>query len=127
MVLDPSPPPLHSIPRAEWRGLTAFARCNKACVFRKICHFVLEFAIFPKYSGTLIIARNSHTNRLTSEDTEYNLSVYSVSTSNFKPSPSTRGPSVPYVALQHTATHCNKPLPSYYPVCQTRLWGGYGQ
>jgi len=37
-------------------------------------------------SGTQIIARDSHTNQLTSEDTEYNLSVYEVSTSNFEPS-----------------------------------------
>ena len=50
-------------------------------------HFVLEFVISPKYSGTQMIARDSHSNRLTSEDTENNLSVYKVSTSNFKPSP----------------------------------------
>jgi len=41
-----------------------------------LCHFVLEFGIPPKYSGTQIMARDSHTNRLTSEDTEYNLSVH---------------------------------------------------
>jgi len=40
-----------------------------------LCHFVLEFGISPKYSGTQIIARDSHSNQLTSEDTEYNLSV----------------------------------------------------
>ena len=49
-------------------------------------HLVMKFAICPKYSGTQIIARDSHSNRLTSEDTEYHFSVYEVSTSNFKPS-----------------------------------------
>jgi len=39
-------------------------------------HFVLECAISLKYSGTQIIARDSHSNRLTFEDTEYNVSVY---------------------------------------------------
>ena len=41
-----------------------------------LCHFVLEFVISPKYSGAQIIARDSQSNRLTSEDTEYKLSVY---------------------------------------------------
>jgi len=41
----------------------------------------------PKYFGTQIIARDSQSNRLTSEDTEYNLSVYSVCSSNLKPVP----------------------------------------
>jgi len=39
-------------------------------------HFVLESVISPKYSGTQIIARHSHSNRLTTEDAEYNLFVY---------------------------------------------------
>ena len=51
---------------------------------------ILESVISSKYSGTQILARDSHSNRLTSADTEYNLSVYSISTSNFKPSPLTR-------------------------------------
>jgi len=54
-------------------------------------HFILEIAISPKYSGTQIIAGDSHSNRLTSEDTEYNLSVYQVSTSTLTPLNSTRG------------------------------------
>jgi len=39
-------------------------------------HFVLECVISPKYSGTRIIAKTSHSNRLTSEDPEYFLCVY---------------------------------------------------
>jgi len=39
-------------------------------------HFVLEFVISQKYSGTQIIARDSDSNRLTPEDTEYNFPVY---------------------------------------------------
>ena len=39
-------------------------------------HFVLESVSSPKYSGTQIITRDSQSNRLTSEDTDYNLSVY---------------------------------------------------
>jgi len=39
-------------------------------------HFVLEFVMSLKYAGTRIVARDSHSNRLTSEDTEYNVSVY---------------------------------------------------
>jgi len=30
-------------PRVEWRGLSAFARCNKACVFRKIIYVTLSW------------------------------------------------------------------------------------
>ena len=42
-----------------------------------LSHFVWKFAIYPKYFGTQIIARDYHSNRLTSEDAEYyNLSVY---------------------------------------------------
>ena len=29
---------MYMYPRVEWRGLTAFATSNKACVFRKIIH-----------------------------------------------------------------------------------------
>jgi len=64
----------------------------------------LEFVISPKYSGTQIIARDSHSNWLTSEDTEYNLSVYSVSTPNFKPSPLHRWTATLQRALQQSAT-----------------------
>ena len=90
-------------PRVKWRGHTAFARHNKACVFLHL-NYLAEKLQIPtqilwnsdyrrnynfqhKYCGTQIIARDSHSNRLTSEDKEHNLSVYSVSTSNFKPSP----------------------------------------
>jgi len=83
------------IPKVKWRGLTAFARRNKACIFvflhfllfceaqqsvrfpqLNLGHLVLEFVTSPEYSETQITARDSHSNRLTSGDTEYNLSVY---------------------------------------------------
>jgi len=70
----------------EWRGLSL---APERVRFPKdnLGHSVLEFVISLTYSGTQIIARNSLSNRLTSEDTEYSLSVYQISTSNFKPSP----------------------------------------
>jgi len=45
-------------PRVELRGLTAFARRNSACVFRKFIHLG-HFVISPKYSGTQIISEIS--------------------------------------------------------------------
>jgi len=51
------------------KGLTTFDRRNKACVFRQL--FFFEFVISIIYSETRIIARDSHSNRLESEDPEY--------------------------------------------------------
>ena len=51
--------------------LGAIKRAFSAIQFRSFCLGICDF--FPKYSGTQIIARDSHSNRLTSEDTEYNL------------------------------------------------------
>jgi len=63
-------------PRVEWRGLTAFARQGVRFPQDNLGHFVLEFVVSPKYVGIQIIAKDSQSNRLTSEDTQYNLSVY---------------------------------------------------
>jgi len=46
----------HTHPRVEWRGLTAFARRNKACVFRKLIN-LRHSVISPKYFGTQIISK----------------------------------------------------------------------
>ena len=60
----------------EWRGeglqhlLGATKRAFSAIFFRPTGSFKL------KYFEIQIIARDSHSNRLTSEGTEYNLSVY---------------------------------------------------
>jgi len=76
----------------EWRGLTAFTRCNKHDVRfpqDNLCHFVLEFIVSPKYSGPQIIARDSHSNRLTSkiQNTSTTFLCIKFPPSNFKPSP----------------------------------------
>ena len=62
------------------RGERAYSICQAQQSVRfpqvNLGHFVLEFVISPKHSGTQIIARDSRSNRLTPEDTAYNLSVY---------------------------------------------------
>jgi len=66
-------------PRVQWRGLTAFARRNKACIFRKIIYVTLFWnRIFSQNNLELGLspARDSQSNRLTCEDTEYNLSLF---------------------------------------------------
>ena len=55
-----------------WKGLTTFASCNKTCVLFLL--YILKLGFSPEiptqYSGTRIIARDSHTKRLKSEVTE---------------------------------------------------------
>ena len=65
-------------PRLEWKGLTTFARRNKARMFLRwnILKPGLSPEINTEYSETRIIARDSHSNRLKSEDTEIYDSVY---------------------------------------------------
>ena len=50
-------------------------------------HFVLKFVLCPKHSGTQIVAKDSHSNRQTSEYPERTLCVYSIATSKSQPSP----------------------------------------
>ena len=57
-------------------GLQLQQGATKHAFSDNLDHYLLEFVISPKYSGTQIIVRDSHSNRLTSEDTEYNNSVY---------------------------------------------------
>jgi len=63
---------------ARRNKLTTFARRNKACVSSLL--YILKLGLSPEvptqYSETWIIAIDSHSNRLKSEDTEYNLLVY---------------------------------------------------
>ena len=62
----------------EWsaEGLQHLLRATKRFPQGVLCHFVMESVISPKFSGTQIIFRLSHSNRLISGDTEYNLSGY---------------------------------------------------
>jgi len=69
--------------------------------FRSIC---LETS--PKYSETQSIARDFYSNELTSEDPEYTLCVYYISSSNFKPSPLYPW-SHSFNVLQHVAVRCS--------------------
>ena len=67
-------------PRVWRKGLTTFARHNKACVFSLL--YILQLLVglsleIPtQHSETRIIARDSQSNRLKFEDTGYNLLVY---------------------------------------------------
>jgi len=68
------------VPRVEKRGLTTFARRNKACVSCKFIQVILSGNLWFLQnildSETRIIAKDSHSNWLTFEDTEYTLCVY---------------------------------------------------
>jgi len=67
-------------PRVWRKGLTTFARRNKACVFSLL--YILQLLVglsleIPtQHSETRIIARDSQSNRLKFEDTGYKLLVY---------------------------------------------------
>ena len=74
----------------EWRGLTAFTRCNNLDVRfpqDNLGNFVLEFVVSPKYSGPQIIARDSHSNRLTLKIQNTTFLCIKFPPPNFKPSP----------------------------------------
>ena len=66
------------VPRSgvEWVYSIWYAQQSVRFPQDNLCHFVLECEISPKYSGTQIIAKDSQSKLFTSEDTEYNLSVY---------------------------------------------------
>jgi hypothetical protein len=58
-------------------------KCLECCRQHQFTSFYLGICNFSKIFWNLIIARDSHSNWLTSEDTEYNLLVYQVSTFQF--------------------------------------------